>query len=80
MVIGFLLFIILFNWIRTPSASSRKNLTHLDIPTPQRLAAYEEIWRKEESELWHWLEERVGVQEILYPGGAVDDREALAKA
>ena len=80
MVIGFLLFIIIFNYLRSPSSSSSKSLTHLDIPTPQRLAAYEEIWRKEESELWHWLEERVGVQEILCPGGSVDDREALAKA
>ncbi len=28
---------------------------------PDRLAAYEEIWRREESELWEWLEERVGL-------------------
>lgn len=26
-----------------------------------RLAAYEEMWRREDSELWEWLEERVGV-------------------
>ncbi|KHJ35248.1 putative gram domain-containing protein [Erysiphe necator] len=28
----------------------------------ERLAAYEEIWRKEESELWKWLEDRVGME------------------
>ncbi|KAK0388529.1 hypothetical protein NLU13_4772 [Sarocladium strictum] len=28
---------------------------------PDRLAAYEEMWRREDSELWEWLEERVGV-------------------
>jgi len=28
--------------------------------TPERVAAYEEIWRREESELWEWLEDRVG--------------------
>lgn len=31
---------------------------------PDRLAAYEEIWRREESELWEWLEERVGLDRL----------------
>ncbi|OBT40842.1 hypothetical protein VE00_08627 [Pseudogymnoascus sp. WSF 3629] len=26
----------------------------------ERMVAYEEVWRREESELWEWLEERVG--------------------
>lgn len=26
---------------------------------PDRIAAYEEMWRREESQLWEWLEERV---------------------
>ena len=32
--------------------------------TPERIAAYEEIWRREESELWDWLEERVGMERL----------------
>ncbi|EFX05740.1 gram domain containing protein [Grosmannia clavigera kw1407] len=28
---------------------------------PERVAAYDEIWQREESELWSWLEERVGL-------------------
>jgi hypothetical protein len=32
--------------------------------TPERIAAYEEMWRREESELWDWLEERVGMQRL----------------
>lgn len=32
--------------------------------TSQRVIAYEEIWRKEESELWDWLEERVGMERL----------------
>ncbi|KAI9731122.1 MAG: hypothetical protein M1818_007980 [Claussenomyces sp. TS43310] len=36
--------------------------------TPQRLAAYEEIWRREESELWDWLEERVGMEKMAFGG------------
>ncbi|GAB1316683.1 VASt domain-containing protein [Madurella fahalii] len=31
---------------------------------PQRMAAYEEMWRREESELWEWLEERVGLERL----------------
>lgn len=32
--------------------------------TPERIAAYEEIWRREESDLWDWLEERVGMDRV----------------
>ncbi|THC93133.1 hypothetical protein EYZ11_007376 [Aspergillus tanneri] len=34
---------------------------------PQRLAAYEEMWRREESELWSWLEDRVGMDGMSFP-------------
>lgn len=30
----------------------------------QRLAAYEEMWWGEDSELWDWLEERVGLERL----------------
>lgn len=29
-----------------------------------RLAAYEEMWRREDSELWEWLDERVGLDRL----------------
>lgn len=29
-----------------------------------RLIAYEEVWRREESDLWDWLEERVGLHRM----------------
>lgn len=38
---------------------------------PDRLAAYEEMWQREESELWDWLEERVGLDRLMDGGGAV---------
>lgn len=77
MVIGFLLFIILINWFRAPRSSASNNgLAY--IPTAQKIAAYEEIWRKEESDLWDWLEERVGMQGLSYPEST--DREAVAQA
>lgn len=31
---------------------------------PERMAAYEEMWKREESELWNWLEERVGLERL----------------
>lgn len=31
---------------------------------PERMAAYEEMWGREESELWGWLEERVGLERL----------------
>lgn len=31
------------------------------------MAAYEEIWRTEEGELWKWLEDRMGMVEASYP-------------
>ncbi|KAI0542959.1 hypothetical protein GGR58DRAFT_450152 [Xylaria digitata] len=31
---------------------------------PDRAVAYEEIWRREESELWDWMEERVGLHRM----------------
>ena len=77
MVIGFLLFIILINWFRGPRSSTSGNSLAY-IPTAQKIAAYEEIWRKEESDLWDWLEERVGMQGVAYPGS--NDHEAVAQA
>ncbi|KAL4870590.1 hypothetical protein BDV12DRAFT_165862 [Aspergillus spectabilis] len=63
LVIGILLFMLLF---RGPS----RPVTDTGYPgstVPQRLAAYEEMWRKEESELWNWLEDRVGMDKMAIP-------------
>lgn len=66
LVIGILLFMVLF---RSPSQTSR--VSHdIGCPgysLPQRLAAYEEMWRREESELWSWLEDRVGMEGMAFP-------------
>jgi hypothetical protein len=79
MVIAFLLFVILFNYLRGPKAASSNSLAYPGMmPSSQRIAAYEEIWRREESDLWDWLEERVGMQGVSYPSSG--DREAIAKA
>ncbi len=78
-IIGLLLFIILINWLRGPKLTSSNSLGYPGMSTPQRIAAYEEVWRKEESDLWDWLEERVGMQGIAYPDSS-NDQEIVAQA
>lgn len=45
---------------------------------PERAAAYEELWRREESELWDWLEDRVGLDGIYAP--KMDERQKVLSA
>lgn len=79
MIIGLLLFIMLVNWLRGPKAASSSHLGYPGMSNPQRMAAYEEIWRREESDLWDWLEERVGMQGIAYPASG-NDQDVIAQA
>lgn len=49
--------------------------------SPERIAAYEEIWRREESSLWDWLEERIGMESMAYPKSSEgSDHEAVNRA
>ncbi|KAH7117814.1 hypothetical protein B0J11DRAFT_536781 [Dendryphion nanum] len=67
-VIGFLLLLLL--WSRFFSSSSRSLAhSHAYYTPAQRVAAYEEIWRTEESELWNWLEERVALDRVHHTAG-----------
>lgn len=83
LVIGLLLSLLLISWFRSSRASApTSGLGHVGLPTPERVAAYEEIWRREESGLWEWLEERVGMDGLSYPvvGAGSGDDSAAAKA
>ncbi|PGH20373.1 hypothetical protein AJ80_03641 [Polytolypa hystricis UAMH7299] len=60
-----IIFLLLFTmWFRTPS---QPRVSYPGLSIPERMAAYEELWRKEESELWDWLEERVGLDGLAFP-------------
>lgn len=80
MVIGFLSILVVLTWLwsSTPTSRGRKGLQGM--PTPERLAAYEEIWRREENSLWDWLEERIGMEGVAYPTFRTVDQEAFQKA
>ncbi|KAI4187742.1 MAG: hypothetical protein LQ348_004025 [Seirophora lacunosa] len=68
MIIGFLVFLLLISWFRGPKARHAGNqVGFATMTSPQRMAAYEEIWRTEESELWKWLEDRMGMVDASYP-------------
>jgi hypothetical protein len=64
-LISVLSFLVLFMWWRQSRlAAYNVRGGALGVPglaTSQRIAAYEEMWRGEESELWRWLEDRVGL-------------------
>lgn len=65
-VIIFLLFLLVISWFKGPKA--RRAGVGGDVgfslmSTPERMAAYEEMWRVEENELWNWLDERMGMHE-----------------
>lgn len=66
LVIGILFYLAFFR-----SSSPASMHTHdIGCPghgLPQRLAAYEEMWRREETELWNWLEDRVGMDGMVFP-------------
>lgn len=66
-IIAFLLFTIYSKGPTAPAVLS-SDMTRLKLTPPQRLAAYEEMWRAEENELWKWLEDRAGLEGISFPG------------
>lgn len=57
-----ILVLTLYRWMRGGAGGrhAARSSGLLGLATPDRIAAYEEIWRREESELWRWLEDRVG--------------------
>lgn len=68
---GLLFGLLIAYWFRGSSSNvgnAGGRMTFL-AATPERIAAYEEIWRREESELWDWLEERVGMERRGGVGG-----------
>ncbi|PPJ52472.1 hypothetical protein CBER1_10491 [Cercospora berteroae] len=58
-LIAVLVVLLTYSWL-LPSRGGRQ----VGVPgyaSPDRIAAYEELWRREETALWDWLEDRVGL-------------------
>ena len=66
-VMGLLAILLIYSWFFRSTAvpgGLSSGQYHFSTSTAQRAAAYEEIWRTEESELWKWLEERVALDRV----------------
>jgi hypothetical protein len=50
--------------------STRRSSSVASLPTIERRLAYEEMWQTQESELWEWIEERVGLHNIREPSAS----------
>ncbi|KAF7560332.1 hypothetical protein G7046_g3810 [Stylonectria norvegica] len=64
---GLLVGLLVTTWFRggfAPSSSAPTYGQDMGMYRPDRIAAYEEMWRREDSELWDWLEERVGLDRL----------------
>ena len=59
-IIAGLCMLLAYAWFLSPTRGGN----HVGFPGSQRMAAYEEMWRHEESELWDWLEDRVGLDHL----------------
>ena len=80
-IIGILLLYIVFSWWCRPSPSPKGAVGFPRMTPSERMVAYEELWRQEESELWSWLEDRIGMEDLVYPAAREGkDRDAVAKA
>ncbi|KAJ5689049.1 hypothetical protein N7462_003441 [Penicillium macrosclerotiorum] len=66
LLVSILIYMAFFRTPTTPSMLSH-DVGRPGLSLPQRLAAYEEMWRREESELWNWLEDRAGMDGMVFP-------------
>ncbi|PQE05982.1 GRAM domain-containing protein [Rutstroemia sp. NJR-2017a BBW] len=76
---GLLVGLLVASWFRfgTIGGGSRDSVGMGYIGTPERIAAYEEIWRREESELWLWLEDRAGMDRLREVGRMPIERQDI---
>jgi hypothetical protein len=72
-VIAVLFALLMYTWIALPQRGGGVGLAGYG--SPQRLASYEDLWRREESDLWDWLEDRVGLDHLSAP--ALTDRQKV---
>lgn len=76
-VYGLLVGLLVASWFGfgfAPNKSSASFGRDMDMYGPYRLAAYEEMWRREDSQLWDWLEERAGLDRLSTDGGNMRKR------
>lgn len=73
-VIAVLFVLLAYTWL-APARRPSHGVAFPGYSSPERIAAYEEIWRREESALWDWLEDRTGLTDRVPLGAGVRHRE-----
>ncbi|KAG9253397.1 GRAM domain-containing protein [Emericellopsis atlantica] len=71
LVYGLILGLLMASWLGlglNPRKGASKYGALSGAYAPDRIAAYEEIWQREDSELWDWLEERTGLHRLNSDG------------
>lgn len=61
-IVAILCVMVMLLWIRSPSSSTKLSPYHLQ---SDRLAAYDTLWTKEETNFWDWLESRANVDTVV---------------
>ena len=64
LVIGILVAVIIFMWFRSPVHPASPTVGYSSLPSSQRQIVYEEMWRREEGELWDWLDSRINLDTL----------------
>ena len=67
-VIAVLFALLMYTWINPGMGRGGVGVGFPGYGSPERFAAYEQIWRREESQLWDWLDDRVGLDNVYVPG------------
>lgn len=70
LVISILVLLQVFTWLRGGPRVHSPQVGFPQMLPPERIATYEQIWRREESHVWDWLEERIGMEKSIYSSSA----------
>ncbi|KAK5118279.1 hypothetical protein LTR62_002792 [Meristemomyces frigidus] len=73
-IIAVLFVLLVYTWLSPPGHRSGTGVGPSGYRSPERLVAYDELWRREESDLWDWLEDRVGLDHLYSPALAEQQR------
>ncbi len=81
-VLGTLLIFVVLLWFRQSywAPASRGGSYDNRALMAQKLVAYEELWQREESDLWSWLDDRIGLDALGTPVAASDASPIATKA
>lgn len=67
-ILGILLVLVSFLWLRQAYADPSSSTVDRAGRTAHRASGYEDIWRREENDLWNWLESRLHLDDVYGVG------------